>query len=133
MNESTVVIYTFIGSSILGVVFLLFSHYARKRSSDGTNHRNTSKRQAEQKYALAGRVLDSNAIDKKATREIQRKMKTFAEGVTKRQMEHLEMMSAAYFKCTNIPPTEVELVQETDINSGRIRWYFKPHNDKGAA
>ena len=42
--------------------------------------------------------------------------------------EYIEMMAAAYLKETNIPASEVELVQV--IEGYKIRWYFQKRTDE---
>lgn len=49
--------------------------------------------------------------------------KTSLEIAIQQRIEHIEQMAAAYFAKTDIPPDEVELVEE---HLGlRIVWYFR--------
>lgn len=47
--------------------------------------------------------------------------------IIKKHSEHIEMMAAAYFKYTDIPPDQVELVQK--IENKEYIFYFRKRED----
>lgn len=107
-----------IGAILLFNLFLVLGLVVRDRRM--RNEENSWK----EKVSLAEKQLHNSVAYKTAKRELDRKLKSYSENISRKQAEHLEMFAAAYLKYTSIPPDQVELVQEIKDHS-KVVWYFR--------